>query len=82
MKKRVRILMLFILFFSAVTPAYATVTSTIEASGIEEISGTQEQESAENTAPDKLVDPTTEAPAVEEDSAYKRVRVNAYCNTN
>lgn len=30
MKKRVRILMLFILFFSAVTPAYATVTSTIE----------------------------------------------------
>lgn len=43
MKKRVRILMLFILFFSAVTPAYATVTSTIETSGIEEISGTQEQ---------------------------------------
>ncbi|WP_413517936.1 Ig-like domain-containing protein [Carnobacterium maltaromaticum] len=72
MKKRVRILMLFILFFSAVTPAYATVTSTIEASEIEEISGTQEQESAENTAPDKLVDPTTEAPAVEEDSATKK----------
>lgn len=63
--------MLFILFFSAVTPAYATVTSTIEASGIEEISSTQEQESAENTASDKLVDPTTEDPAVEEDSATK-----------
>ncbi|MEG0783659.1 Ig-like domain-containing protein, partial [Carnobacterium sp.] len=71
MKKRVRVSMLFILFFSAITPAYATVTSTTEASGIEEISGTQEQESAENKAPDKLVDPTTEAPVVEEDSATK-----------
>lgn len=71
MKKRVRVLMLFILFFSAVTPAYATVTSTIEASGIEEISSTQEQGSAENTASDKLVDPTTEALELQEDSATK-----------
>lgn len=68
MEKIVRILMLFILFFSAVNPAYATVTSTIEASGIEEISGTQEQESAENTASDKVVDSTIEAPEVEEDN--------------